>query len=270
MNPAQRPGSAIGAAGKQFPFLPKIIVLLTLLIACGAPSGLHAEVRATDSQPTWTGDETLLLVGGLAGAGILSLYDEDLHDEAGEHRHSGLDRISDGFDLLGHPLVTLGIGGALYGAGMMRRDEELAQTGRLAVQAVLVAEAATLALKVGVGRERPDGDEDAWSFRPLALEDDHDSFPSAHTSGAFALASVLSQRSTRPYAPWLYYGLASLVGLSRVYDEDHWASDVAVGALVGELSGRLLVRMQGQKSGWLLGVAPSARGGSLVALSRRW
>jgi len=270
MNPVQWPESAIGAVGKPFPFPRQIIVLLALLLVCGAPSALHAEEKAGDSQSTWTRDETLLLVGGLVGAGALSLYDEALHDEAGEHRHSGLDHISDGFDLLGHPLTTLGIGGALYGAGKMRRDEELAQTGRLAVQAVLAAEAATLALKVGVGRERPDADEDAWSFRPLALEDDHDSFPSAHTAGAFALASVLSRRSSHRWAPYIYYGLASFVGLSRVYDEDHWASDVAVGALIGELSGRLLVRIQGQKSGWLLGVAPAAGGGGLVALSRRW
>ncbi|HEU0301829.1 MAG TPA: phosphatase PAP2 family protein, partial [Longimicrobium sp.] len=41
----------------------------------------------------------------------------------------------------------------------------------------------------------------------------------------------------------LAYGGAAAVGWSRVYDDKHWASDVAGGALVGILAGRTTVRL---------------------------
>jgi undecaprenyl-diphosphatase len=61
------------------------------------------------------------------------------------------------------------------------------------------------------------------------------SFPSGHASAAFTAASILSQRSRA----WpLYYGLASLVAVSRVYVKIHHASDVVGGAAVGAVLGR--------------------------------
>jgi membrane-associated phospholipid phosphatase len=38
------------------------------------------------------------------------------------------------------------------------------------------------------------------------------------------------------------YGGASLVGLSRMYHDKHWASDVALGAAIGTFSGLKVVR----------------------------
>jgi membrane-associated phospholipid phosphatase len=38
------------------------------------------------------------------------------------------------------------------------------------------------------------------------------------------------------------YGAATLVGLSRMYNNAHWASDVAVGAAIGTFAGIKIVR----------------------------
>lgn len=58
-----------------------------------------------------------------------------------------------------------------------------------------------------------------------------ESFPSGHTTGAFAVAAVLSRRF--PRLQWLFWSLAALVGLSRVALGRHWPSDVVAGALIG-------------------------------------
>jgi hypothetical protein len=44
------------------------------------------------------------------------------------------------------------------------------------------------------------------------------------------------------YAAPVLYGGATLVGLSRMYHNKHWASDVVLGAAVGTFSGLKVVR----------------------------
>jgi membrane-associated phospholipid phosphatase len=68
------------------------------------------------------------------------------------------------------------------------------------------------------------------------------SFPSGHASaGAFA-ATVLTGFDGRRSAP-LWWPLASIVGISRVYVRIHHASDVVAGAIVGRVLGLAGVRI---------------------------
>jgi undecaprenyl-diphosphatase len=73
------------------------------------------------------------------------------------------------------------------------------------------------------------------------------SFPSGHTAASFASAWILSSVWRRE-AP-VFFGLASTVGLSRIYVGAHYPGDVASGALLGtllsELVRRLIARMLG-------------------------
>lgn len=60
------------------------------------------------------------------------------------------------------------------------------------------------------------------------------SFPSGHTTAAFALAISWSINFVY-IAPFLYI-TATLVGLSRVYLGMHYPSDILIGALIGTVS----------------------------------
>ncbi len=66
------------------------------------------------------------------------------------------------------------------------------------------------------------------------------SFPSAHTAVSFAVAWLLRLHYPR-LAPAIY-GLASLVGFSRLYLGVHYLSDVVVGALTGTVIAEALRR----------------------------
>jgi membrane-associated phospholipid phosphatase len=61
----------------------------------------------------------------------------------------------------------------------------------------------------------------------------HLSFPSGHTASAFAGATTLSFQYPRWYVILPSYGLAGIVGGSRLTSNNHWLSDVTVGALIG-------------------------------------
>ena len=72
---------------------------------------------------------------------------------------------------------------------------------------------------------------------------DSQSFPSGHTTAAFAFATIVSAETAHwwPNSKWpigtIMYGGAALTGVSRIYNEFHWASDVVAGAAIGTLTG---------------------------------
>jgi membrane-associated phospholipid phosphatase len=101
-------------------------------------------------------------------------------------------------------------------------------------------------VKVVVGRARPFVDIDNpvnFGFMRGLKDDRYRSMPSGHTAGAFALASVVSSETVRwwPDSRWIVgsvvYGAAALTGVSRMYTNDHWASDVIIGAAIGTIVG---------------------------------
>jgi membrane-associated phospholipid phosphatase len=67
------------------------------------------------------------------------------------------------------------------------------------------------------------------------------SFPSGHTANAFAAAEFL-RKEYQGVSPWIGvagYGVATLTGYLRMYNNKHWFSDVVTGAGVGILSTNL-------------------------------
>lgn len=129
---------------------------------------------------------------------------------------------------LGDGAVDLGIAGACYLAGHK-------ETAYKAANAIIYSGLATRVLKIAVGMPRPEtgaGQQNEW----FTLKPTYDAMPSGHTATAFALAEVLAQQY--PRYKWYFYGTATVVGISRIYVNAHWASDVLAGAAIGIYSGR--------------------------------
>ncbi|NLG83245.1 MAG: phosphatase PAP2 family protein [Firmicutes bacterium] len=70
--------------------------------------------------------------------------------------------------------------------------------------------------------------------RPRPLTHTPTSFPSGHTATAFAMAVVLTWRW--PRLGWLFWLLATLVGISRIVLGQHYPLDTLAGALLGTLT----------------------------------
>lgn len=79
-------------------------------------------------------------------------------------------------------------------------------------------------------------------FFPKKPGSSFDAFPSGHTATAFSIATVFAlQYKDRPAIPIISYSAATLVGISRLTEHEHWASDVFAGALLGYICGKQVV-----------------------------
>lgn len=93
--------------------------------------------------------------------------------------------------------------------------------------AMLGAIIGTTILKFIIMRERPFDEE---LILPILLIKDY-SFPSTHAAIAFALSGIIAK--AHPHLKYYFFGFAVLVGLSRIYLERHFLSDVIAGAIIG-------------------------------------
>lgn len=130
--------------------------------------------------------------------------------------------------------------GALYGLGLWGHNTKLQEAGLLSLEALADADITTSVLKVVARRERPlDGDHGGH------FEKGGSSFPSGHSTQAWALATVIaSEYSDHKWVPYVSYGYAALVSTSRVLAQAHFTSDVFVGGAIGFFVGRYVVRTQ--------------------------
>ncbi len=93
-------------------------------------------------------------------------------------------------------------------------------------------------IKQFTGRPRPrqNGDPDLF----FGWHDGYHSFPSGHASFAFLFATIIG--AYFPRIRWLAYSYAVFVSITRVLADAHFVSDVVVGALIGVLSGVVVLR----------------------------
>jgi membrane-associated phospholipid phosphatase len=146
-----------------------------------------------------------------------------------------------------YTLAALGTYGWLF-----KKDKEKTTT-LLATQAYITAATIETALKYLTSRQRPSYYDAVTGLNSHVfhgpfyhfLQKDNSSFvsfPSGHTTVAFAAATVFAMEY-REYriVPIIAYSAATAIGLSRIVQNQHWISDVLVGAALGFLCGRQVV-----------------------------
>lgn len=151
--------------------------------------------------------------------------DDECIDYFADHPHEDFADIG---ATLGGTVVVGGLTIGFFSAGRIARGGRFRAATYDLSQAILVNGIYTFSLKYIVSRERPDASDQL-------------SFPSGHTSNAFASATVVH----RHYG-WKIgvpaYGVATFIGVSRMAANRHHFSDVVGGALLGYGVGRAVVR----------------------------
>ena len=267
-------------------------LILSLTLAAALPLGAQpADTIRRSPEPLWDKQDALIAAGFVVGTIAMFPLDRKVAERL---QDTSLQTIrfahhqATNFRLIGSP-GSYFIGATLYAVGRLARQKEVADLGLHGTEAILVGEGLTGIIKNLAGRQRPDSgargfggvaDPHDFGFARGFKGDRYRSFPSGHTVAGFAAAAAVVSETHRwwPNSTWyvapVMYGGATLIGLSRMYNNRHWASDVVMGAAIGSFAGRKVVRYHHSHPGndidrILLGatVVPSADGGSVIVLT---
>jgi len=212
---------------------------------------------AIDFKNVFTTRENLWILGGGLGASLaVKPLDDDISNGRFNSEGSGgvgLDRVFESGEIVGGALFQVGTAVTTFGMGKLFANPELENFGRDLVRAQIVTQGLTQAGKHAVRRMRPDGSSKK-------------SFPSGHSSGTFATATVIQRHfGWRLGGP--AYGLASYVAASRLSENKHYLSDVVFGAAVGILVGRTVTFDVGQSRFQVSAAVVPAGAGVRVSLA---
>jgi membrane-associated phospholipid phosphatase len=128
--------------------------------------------------------------------------------------------------------VSIGIPVGMWVVSKINHDKKTELKSYEIAGSVIVAAVVTEGLKVVINRERP-YIKYPLDIHPYNNTEVGNSFPSAHTSLAFATATSLSIECKKWYVVVPAYAWAAGVGYSRLYQGEHYPSDVLAGAVVG-------------------------------------
>ena len=176
----------------------------------------------------------LTIAGGYA-------LDYNVKDFA-SHTHSNFADNAFSIDkVYGNGYTLIGMAG-LYGYGVFFHNQEVRKIGLQTIEAVGYAGIITTVLKSVVGRSRPYTNAGHSKFTPFNIHAATTSFPSGHSTVAFAVSTVLANNTDNIFLKILSYSAAVMVGYSRLYHNAHWFSDVIAGGAIGHFVGDFVSR----------------------------
>jgi membrane-associated phospholipid phosphatase len=244
-------------------------VLGSALLLCGrstgswaddfTPGDLLADAKDYFTAPIhWDGSDWLFFGGSIAAVVVAHQYDARVRAYYAPPGRAGLTNSDPNSLRDAIPAASLVAGVWLVSEFT---DDSFGKT-----EAYTMLEAAGFssitaeALKYAAGRERPDETTAVNDWR-----DGGSSFPSLHTTAAFAIGTVFAESGDDDYR-WLRrvvgYGMASATMYLRVHDDQHWLSDTVAGAALGIATGRFSTHRRLQRvKDWNLTVMPSEHGG---------
>ena len=195
-----------------------------------------ASAAAAQQQPAALGlSEQAFWAGSAVIFGSALLLDHTAREEVPEARSPFTGSLSSVGNTLGLARYDVPVVLAALVAGHLSRNRRFADATTHIALSYVTADVTESVLKSVVRRARP--------YDPRS----HDSFPSAHLAHISSIAAAVAEEARSPWVTALAGTTVSLVGWQRMYARQHWASDVAAGAIIGVGLSRLTAH-------WLRGV----------------
>ena len=189
--------------------------------------------------------------GGVAAATTIAfVYDDEIYNFINKNIYdNNFNTVSKFTNVFGEEFFILPCIASTYAISAINDDCRLRNMSLAVLQSFVYAEVASAGLKVLTCRLRP---SDANSQQPAANSQswlgpfatlESTSFPSGHAMRSFAVATTVA--GFYPEKTWVgvvSYSMAALCSAGRVVSDEHWASDVIVGAALGYFIGRGVVK----------------------------
>jgi membrane-associated phospholipid phosphatase len=202
-------------------------------------SGLNTAAAQNDSVPHSSNRLAWIVPAGIAASVVL---DPEAREWMLRGHTRSLDRVARPVNRLGTTQLLVPAIAVTY-VGALLTDRQSLAVGTLNTAAgYAVTDLVESALKPMVGRERPHLEGNSHRFRPFTANGDWHSFPSAHVAHITSIAAAVSAQTHSTRLSALSDVLVTLVGLDRVYEDQHWTSDVTATIALSSLVSGITVR----------------------------
>ena len=227
--------------------MKKLVILFVLICS----STLYAQNIATDSTLTrwnmftydvgnmfkgvgysyarplhWQGQQWAQFGAVVGGTGLVYIADDNTSRFIRNNREGVPQFLRQYGETYGSPENNYIATSGVYFAGLITKNEKLRRTGVLLVSSATSAGLLQQVLKSVVGRARPLANLGKDTFDPFNSSRNFHSFPSGHALLAFTNAYAIAKQFKNPWLKAGIYTVGAIPGISRVWDGQHWLSDM--------------------------------------------
>jgi membrane-associated phospholipid phosphatase len=225
--------------------LRRTVILVGCLVTALSPAAAQED---STSHPAKDGKEE---AGGgtrvrvwIAPVGIVTsaALDPEAREWALRGHSQSLDRFAKSVNRLGTAQRLVPAMAITYVGAALMHHESLATATLNTAAGYAASDLVESVLKPMIGRERPHVEGNSHRFHPLTGNGDWHSFPSAHVAHIAAIAAAVSEQTQSAPLSALSDILIGLVSWDRVYEDQHWASDVTATIVLSSLVSSATVR----------------------------
>lgn len=162
------------------------------------------------------------------GIALSAALDPELREWAQRQHSRSLDRLAKSVNPIGTAQVLVPALALTYAGALLTGHESVAGNTLNTAAAYAASDIIESVLKPVLGRERPHVTGNSHRFHPFTMNGDWHSLPSAHIAHIASIAEAVSLQANSTPVSVLCDGLVSLVAWDRVYEDQHWTSDVTV------------------------------------------
>jgi hypothetical protein len=251
----------------------RLLALLSLLLPLSclaeeeggeARSLLHDTGRYLTAPLHWDEGNWSQFAVSVAAIAVAHEYDDNVRNHFAASATSNTRDTHETRD----ELPTFAMVGATWALAALLRDRDGYEEGRAMLESAGLTVLSTTLIKYAAGRRRPNETSSVDDWRNSG-----GSFPSMHSSTAFAVGTVLAESgnsSDRWTRRAIGYGLALATSYERVHGNAHWLSDTVAGAALGIATAQFTMNGRDERR---LNVTTSVvpmRGGAMLFVSKSW
>ena len=184
----------------------------------------------------WNFNQWLVFTGVIGSISIAYHSDTSINDTLLNQQNTLTKVYANTGYVIGHPINLLPLIGLTYTYGYATKNSKLQHLGLSSFESLLFTLTVVKTSKMLVHRHRPNETQSHSTFDGpgFSLSEINQSFPSGHSAAIWAVAtSIALEYNESSWIKLSSYCVASLVALSRLFDNAHWASDVIAGSALG-------------------------------------
>jgi len=204
-------------------------------------SNTAAAQKDSVSQPAHVQSPTRVWIIPVAIAAS-AVLDPEMREWATRGHTRSLDRFAKSVNHFGTAQRLVPAIAVTYIGALLAHRESLASGTLNTAAGYIASDLVESALKPIVGRERPHVEGNSHRFHPFTSNGDWHSFPTAHVAHIASIAEAISEQTHSTPISALCGSLVALVAWDRVYEDQHWTSDVIATIALSSLVSGATVR----------------------------